>query len=160
MFWFHYLSSIYKSNTGAIHCPTQHWCTPDINHHRTTQHNVNSVWFYSALQFIRYQNLSAVYTTTGHHRTTQHITIYNVISIRFYRVLQFIRYQYFITAFKYILMRDANNKCFIPESAASSAISTVRVGLMMAMTYPKHVASIIKYVLKCISIHRVVLDSV
>jgi hypothetical protein len=66
--------------------------------------------------------------------TTQHITIYNVISIRFYSVLQFIRYQYFITTFKYILMIDTNNKCFIPESAASSASSTVLVGLMMAMT--------------------------
>jgi hypothetical protein len=41
---------------------------------------------------------------------------------------------YFITAFKYILMIDANNKCFIPESAACSASLTVRVGLMMAMT--------------------------
>jgi hypothetical protein len=68
---------------------------------------------------------------------------------------------YFIilaTCFGYVI--DANNKCFIPESAASSAFSIVRVGLMMDMTEPNHVASIIKYVSKCINIQRVVLDSV
>jgi hypothetical protein len=32
------------------------------------------------------------------------------------------------------LMIDVYKKCFIPESAASSASSTVGVGLMMAMT--------------------------
>jgi hypothetical protein len=57
-------------------------------------------------------------------------------------------------------MIDANSMCFIAESATSSASSTVRVGLMMAMTWPKHVASIIKYALKCINIQRVVLDGV
>jgi hypothetical protein len=68
---------------------------------RTVELALDAALFrYEALQFMRYQNLSAVYTNTGHHGTTQHITIYNVISIRFYSVLQFIRYQCFITAFK------------------------------------------------------------
>jgi hypothetical protein len=59
----------------------------------------------------------------------------------------------------YFYSGDMFRLCQVLESAASSASSTVHVGLMMAMTKPKHVAWI-KVCIKGISIQRVVLDSI
>jgi hypothetical protein len=86
---------------------TEEQYTPDINHHRTTQHNLNSItWSVSA--FIVFYSV------------LWRITVYQIpiLCHKFYTNFNDRREQ----------------QVLILESAASSASSTVQVGLMMAMT--------------------------